>query len=164
MITIEPITLANALLFKDARLRALCDTPLAFGSTYARESQLPDGEWLNRAAQWNGANKILFLAMDQAEPCGIAGGHFHQDDPACAQLISMWVAPTHRQRGLGRRLVNEVLAWARSRGARTLLLLVTSTNETAIFFYQHLGFTLTGRTERYPNNPAILECEMSRAV
>jgi ribosomal protein S18 acetylase RimI-like enzyme len=164
MITIEPISLANALHFKDARLRALRDTPLAFGSTYARESQLPDSEWLNRAAQWNGSSKILFLAMDHGNPCGVAGGYLYQDEPARAQLISMWVAPTHRQRGLGRRLVSEVFAWARSRGAHTVLLLVTSSNEPAIFFYEHLGFTLTGRTEPYPNDRTILECEMSRAV
>jgi ribosomal protein S18 acetylase RimI-like enzyme len=49
-------------------------------------------------------------------------------------------------------LVNEVLDWARLRSARTSRLMVTSTNEPAILFYQRLGFALTGRTERYPND------------
>lgn len=44
MITIEPITPQTALTFKAARLRALQDTPSAFGSTYAKESQLTDAD------------------------------------------------------------------------------------------------------------------------
>jgi ribosomal protein S18 acetylase RimI-like enzyme len=76
----------------------------------------------------------------------------------------MWTAPTHRQRGIGRLLVNEVLDWARLRGAHTLHLLVTANNQPAIAFYGRLGFTLTGRTEPYPNDPAVLEYEMSRPI
>ena len=35
MISIEPITRENALVFRNTRPRALQDTPAAFGSTYA---------------------------------------------------------------------------------------------------------------------------------
>jgi ribosomal protein S18 acetylase RimI-like enzyme len=76
----------------------------------------------------------------------------------------MWTAPTHRQRGIGRLLVNEIFAWARLREAVTLRLMVVSNNEPAIFFYQRLGFARTGRTEPYPNDPALIEYEMSRAI
>ena len=41
MIEIKRITPETALVFKEARLRALQDSPLAFSSTYARESQFP---------------------------------------------------------------------------------------------------------------------------
>ena len=76
----------------------------------------------------------------------------------------MWTAPKHRKLGIGRLLVNEVLNWARGRNARALQLMVTSNNEQAIRFYQHLGFTQTGRTEPYPNDPAVVEYEMSRPI
>ena len=76
----------------------------------------------------------------------------------------MWTAPTHRQRGIGRLLVNEIFDWARLRGARTLQLMVVSNNEPAILFYQRLGFTRTGRTEPYPNDPALIEDEMSQPI
>ncbi|PYY15895.1 MAG: GNAT family N-acetyltransferase, partial [Acidobacteria bacterium] len=66
--------------------------------------------------------------------------------------------------GVGRLLVGAILDWARQRGARTLRLMVTSNNEPAISFYQRLGFTLTGRTEPYPNDPALIEYEMSRSI
>ena len=164
MIRIEPITPQNALIFKAVRLRALQDAPHAFGSTYAKELQLTDAEWINRAARWSGESGVGFLAMDDATACGIAGSFLNEEDPTQAKLISMWTAPTHRQRGIGRSLVNEVLAWADRRNAGTLVLMVTSVNHPAILFYQRLGFTRTGRTEPYPNDPAIVEYEMFRPI
>ena len=82
MITLEVVTSENAMVFKGVRLRALQDTPSAFSSTYADESQLTDTEWLNRVTQWSGKRSRTYLAMDTAGPCGIAGGFFDQDDLA----------------------------------------------------------------------------------
>lgn len=162
--TIEPITMKNVVLFKSVRLRALQEAPYAFGSTYAKEAEFDDAEWVRRAERWNGERGIGFLAMDGSDGCGIAGAFLDSNDATQAQLVSMWTAPTHRQQGVGRMLVNEVLAWARLRSARTLLLMVTSNNEAAMRFYEKLGFTRTGRSEPYPNDPDVIEYEMSRAV
>ena len=164
LIVIEPITPRNAFVFKVVRLHALQDAPHAFGSTYARESEFPDSEWQARVERMKGEKGAGFLAMDGETPCGIAGSFLDQNDPSQAQLISMWIAPTHGQRGIGRLLVNAVGNWARQRNVRTLLLMVTSNNEPAIRFYEHLGFTRTGRTEPYPNNPDIVEYEMARPI
>jgi ribosomal protein S18 acetylase RimI-like enzyme len=164
MITLEPMTALNVAVFKEVRLRALRDTPSAFGSTYARESQLTDADWAVRAAPWNGERGIGFLAMEGTITCGIAGSFLDEADPTRAQLISMWTAPTHRQRGVGRRLVEEIAAWARGRGASVLQLMVTSSNLPAVIFYQRLGFTRTGRAEPYPNDSSLIEYEMSRPL
>ena len=154
----------NAMIFKDVRLRALRDTPNAFGSTYAKESQLSDADWIKRAAQWNSERSAAFVAMDGDTACGIVGSFLDQDDATRAHLVSMWTAPTHRRPGVGRLLVNAVLGWARLGRARTLQLMVTSNNEAAILFYQGLGFTRTGRTEPYPNDPTLIEYEMLRPI
>jgi ribosomal protein S18 acetylase RimI-like enzyme len=164
MIALEPITTHNVFVFKEVRLRALQDAPSAFGSTYARESQLADAEWIERAIRWNGEKGIGFLAMDDGVACGIAGSFLDEDDATRAQLISMWTAPTHRRQGVGRLLVDEVAAWARLRGARALQLMVTSVNEPATHFYERLGFRRTGRTGPYPNDPHVIEYEMARAI
>jgi ribosomal protein S18 acetylase RimI-like enzyme len=164
VIILDPITPQNALIFKSVRLRALRDTPKAFGPTYAKESQLTDADWVKRAAQWNGDKSVFYLAMDAGAACGMAGTRLDQDDATRAHLISMWTAPTHRQQGIGRLLVNEILGWASLRGVRILQLMVTSGNEPAIMFYHRLGFALTGRTEPYPNDPALIEYEMSRLI
>ena len=164
MVVIEPIAPHNLAVFKDVRLRALQHAPYAFGSTYAREVQFDHAEWAKRVERWNGERGVGFLAMDGAIACGIAGSLLDEKDATRAQLVSMWTAPTHRQHGVGRLLVNEVLNWARGRNLRALSLMVTSNNESAIRFYERLAFTKTGRTEPYPNDPNIFEYEMSQPI
>lgn len=164
MIAIEPISPHNAMVFKEVRLRALQDSPNAFGSTYARESQLSDEEWIKRSVQWSTGRSTALLAIDNRVACGIAASLLDEKDPTKAQLLSMWTAPTHREMGVGRQLVNQIMAWANQHGARCLLLMVVSNNHPAIAFYERLGFTRTGRTEPYPNDPSVLEYEMSRLL
>jgi ribosomal protein S18 acetylase RimI-like enzyme len=168
LLSIKPITPALVAAYKSTRLRALYDTPTAFGSTYASESQLTDADWLRRTQQWNdGDGSVAYLAWDDAEPdqpCGIAASVLLWEDPRTAELLSMWVAPSHRRRGVGRLLVEGVSAWAKSRQARTLCLMVTSSNDDAMRFYETLGFTKTGRTAPYPNDATLFEFEMARTV
>jgi ribosomal protein S18 acetylase RimI-like enzyme len=164
MITLEIVTAQKAMVFKTVRLRALEDTPSAFSSTYAEESRLLDEDWVRRAAQWSGKGSTTYLAMDTGTPCGIASGFLDKDDSTEAHLASMWVAPTHRRLGIGRLLVNAIVDWARAQGAGILQLIVTSNNDGAIKFYQRLGFTLTGKTGPYRNDPALNDLEMIRSI
>jgi ribosomal protein S18 acetylase RimI-like enzyme len=164
MIILKPITPESVAIFKATRLAALQNTPLAFGSTYAKESQLSEEQWKQRVTQWNSDRSICYLSWDDGQPCGIAASFFDHDEPTKAHLVSMWVAPLHRQRGVGRLLVNGIIEWARQQGAQMLRLSVTSCNDAAIGFYQRLGFTKTGNTEPYPNDPALLEFEMIRPI
>jgi ribosomal protein S18 acetylase RimI-like enzyme len=164
MIDLELISSQNAQIFKDIRLRALQDSPNAFSSTYAEESKLTDADWVKRATQWSGAKSIGYLALDDRAAVGIAAGILNQTEPSRADLVSMWVASTHRRKGIGGMLVETVVAWARSQNAQVLLLLVTSNNHKAINFYQRLGFSLTGKTEPYRNDPSLLNYEMRRSI
>jgi GNAT superfamily N-acetyltransferase len=161
MISIQRITPENVQVFKAVRLRALQDSPFAFGSTYARESQFTDDEWLRRAENWNGLNGAGFLAIDEKEACGIAGSFLDERDSTQARLVSMWTAPTHRMRGVGALLVRAAEDWARNAGAGAMRLMVTSHNPSAQLFYERLGFTYTGVVEPWPNDPAHFEYEMS---
>ena len=164
MLSLEQITTDNVVTFKNVRLRALKDSPTAFGSTYAREAEFSNSEWLTRAANMNGDQKIGYLAMDNGAGCGIAAGFLDEQDSTRAHLVSMWVAPPYRRRGLGRLLVDAVKQWARRRGARTLQLMVTNCNARAIEFYEQIGFSMTGRMEPYPNDPTLIEYEMAASI
>ena len=164
MPALEPITPTNVLLYKSIRLAALLDSPTAFGSIHAGESQLTDADWLQRATNLNGDRAIGYLATDAGTACGIAVGLLDEHDPDQADLVSMWVAPTHRRCGIGRSLIETIAAWASARGARTLKLMVTSNNDSAIEFYARNGFSMTGNTEPHPNDPALFEYEMSRLL
>ena len=163
MIAIERITPQTALVFKDVRLRALLDSPTAFSSTYAKESQLPDEEWMKRAVRWSSDGSAIFLAMDGDAGCGIIGA-YEEEDATRAQVISMWVAPEVRRACVGKKLVEAVMHWARSRQVNELKLMVTSVNDGAIAFYQRMGFRMTGQTAVYPNDASITEFEMVRSL
>jgi GNAT superfamily N-acetyltransferase len=164
VVILKPITPESVASFRAVRLAALRDAPWAFGSTYAKESLLSDVEWDRRVAQWHGERSICYLAWDGDNPCGIAAGFLDAEDATKAHLVSMWVAPTHRRRGVGRLLVNGIMDWARPLRAWTLRLTVTSCNDAAIRFYERMGFVRTGKTQPYPNDPALLEFEMVSQV
>ena len=125
---------------------------------------MSDSEWIARAQRMNGERGAGFLAMDGDHACGIVGAFLDENDPSSALLVSMWTAPTHRRQGVGRLLVEEVLNWAHLRKVRTLLLMVTGGNDSALRFYERLGFATTGRTGPYENDPAVIEYEMSRSI
>lgn len=164
MATLHQITPPLASSYKAVRLRALHDTPAAFGSTYARESQFTDADWQQRTANLCTPRSIGYLAREQDEYCGIAVSFLNKLYPQHAELMSMWVAPDHRRARTGQLLVDAIEAWARSSGAHTLQLMVTSKNLAAIAFYERLGFAPTGRTEPYPPNPALMQFEMSKPL
>lgn len=164
MISLEPITVQNAIKFKEIRLRALQDAPSAFSSTYAKESEVNDAAWVERASQWSGEHSVAYLAMDGDISCGIAAAFVNHENKACAQLVSMWVAPSHRRLGVASSLVETIIEWARLQGVHTLRLLVTSDNEAAIKFYEHLGFTMIGSIAPHANDPSLDDYEITRTV
>jgi ribosomal protein S18 acetylase RimI-like enzyme len=164
MVTLHQITQPLASHYKAVRLRALQDTPSAFGSTYASESQFTDTDWQQRTANLCTPRSIGYLARYHDEYCGIAVSFLNEQNPQHAELMSMWVAPEQRRTGTGRLLVDAIESWARSRGAHTFQFMVTSKNLDAIAFYQRLGFTPTGRTEPYPPNPTLIQFEMSKLL
>jgi ribosomal protein S18 acetylase RimI-like enzyme len=163
MATLHQITPPLASAYKAVRLRALHDTPSSFGSTYARESQFSDADWQQRTANLITPRSIGYLAHED-DYCGIAVSFLNEQNPQHAELLSMWVAPEQRRTGTGSVLVDAIEAWARSRGAHTLQLMVTNINLSAISFYQRLGFTKTGRTEPYPNDATLIEYQMSKSL
>jgi ribosomal protein S18 acetylase RimI-like enzyme len=57
-----------------------------------------------------------------------------------AELESIYVRQAHREQGVGRRLVGRFLAWARERGAERVSVTAYAANESAIAFYQRIGF------------------------
>src|ERR1700733_896813 len=99
-LTLHAISAGDKDLYRETRLRALQDTPSAFGSTYAREVAFTDSEWQQRTAN---------LAS------GLVAAFPSPDDPDNIGIVSMWVAPTHRRLGVGTLLINGIKEWAASR-------------------------------------------------
>lgn len=124
-------------LFRLVRLRALEDAPDAF-STLLSEWQ-GDGDREERwRARLDGVPFNLIAVVD-GRPVGQVSGP-HVDDSGSVELISMWVAPEARRTGIGRVLVEAVVMWAESSGARVVTLAVKHGNSPAIALYERAGF------------------------
>ncbi len=66
-------------------------------------------------------------------------------------LMNLCVAPPWRRKGLGRNLLRYLIALARQRGARTIILEVRASNRLARDLYQSEGFVELGvRRDYYP--------------
>ena len=147
------------------RLRALADTPSAFGSTYAEENERPEEWWRERAELASRAvDRVTFVADDGTGLRGLATGFHETPTHEHVNLFSMWVEPAARRAGVARGLVAAVCEWARGLGAHAVRLDVTVTNDAAIRLYESCGFVPTGRTAPLPHTPALLEQEMERAL
>jgi RimJ/RimL family protein N-acetyltransferase len=141
----------------------LRDAPSAFGSTYAAEVTRTEGEWSERAASGaNGTDRFTVLAFDADACVGLAGGFRNEDGHhADVDLVSMWVAPTHRGTGVADRLVDAVLDWACNEAqAEVVGLWVTRGNDRAQRFYERLGFVETGDVQPLPSDPCKDEVRM----
>jgi ribosomal protein S18 acetylase RimI-like enzyme len=70
-----------------------------------------------------------------------------------------------RGRGLGRALVEAVIAWARERGAAAIRLDVTDTERArpAAALYRSLGFAPTGERAPLDSDPALETIVMTRS-
>jgi ribosomal-protein-alanine acetyltransferase len=69
------------------------------------------------------------------------------------ELENLVVAEAARRGGLGKRLVNELIARAAATGARAIFLEVRESNAAARSLYHSAGFELSGRRENYYANP-----------
>ena len=87
--------------------------------------------------------RTLFVAEEDGRWLGVVGA-FVRVDPREVQLISMWVDPGARGRGIARDLIRAVARWAQERGSTQVVLFVQEANEPAQQLYERAGFRPTG--------------------
>ncbi len=148
---------------RDIRLRSLADAPHAFSSSFAEQKTYPDTWWQERARDL-GTDAAGFAAVDGGRWIGLVRVYREADDRSAAQLISMWVDPAARGRGIGCALVERALEWARDNGVTRVHLWVTESNEPALRLYEARGFERTGQRQPLPSDPSRIEIAMHRAV
>ena len=124
-------------ILRDIRLRALEDSPDAFGSTLDRERDFPEKEWRRRLV------RPVYAVLVDGRPVAMAGAF---TDDGRVQVWGMWTDPEHRGRGHARTLLDELLADAVAAG-RPVSLHVNTTNAAARAAYENYGFMGTGELE-----------------
>jgi ribosomal protein S18 acetylase RimI-like enzyme len=135
--------------WRELRLAALAEAPYAFGSRLADwQGEGDRGERWRARLDIPGSHNLL--AVIEGRPVGMASG-VPTDDRGVVQLISMWVHPLARGRGVGDQLVGAVERWARHVRADVLRLAVAKGNEAAAALYRRNGFHPTG----VPGDPML---------
>lgn len=151
--------------YRDLRLRALLESPDAFGSTHALESARPDDLWAARIADAAVSPRDLALFAEvNGAPCGLAWCKIFEAEPGVAHLFQMWVAPECRGQGLGGQLLKQAIAWAPSAGAHTLRLGVTVADSPAVRLYRAHGFAPVGPLEPLREGSALVAMTMELAL
>jgi ribosomal protein S18 acetylase RimI-like enzyme len=131
--------------FRSVRLASLREAPEAFSSTYADWSTADESRWRARL------ENVPFTII--AELDGQIAGTVSATAVNAAgvvALVSMWVAPQSRGKGVGDALIESVVAWANGQTAQAIELDVRESNVAAIALYERHGFVDCGRNSDDP--------------
>src|SRR4051794_1289293 len=119
MVDIRRVTPAEWPILARVRLGALRDAPYAFGSTYEREADFTEQDWLGRMsraayfvacdpaadpapehaselASELASHPASELAPDPAAPVGLAGAFAPAGRPQAREIVAVWVLPDRR--------------------------------------------------------------------
>jgi ribosomal protein S18 acetylase RimI-like enzyme len=145
ILELQLLTPVDWRVLKAARLDALRDSPHAFMSCYDHEWRLGELEWrrMFEAAMW-------IVARAAEDVVGVVRSVGEPSRPCVRHLESIWVAPTHRRRGVFRALLDGLAEIERRKGVTDLMLWVLEDNQDAQRAYETLGFVPTGERQFLP--------------
>ncbi|MBV9927559.1 MAG: GNAT family N-acetyltransferase [Acidobacteria bacterium] len=139
---VREITALEVELLHSFRLRALTESPEAFGATYEEESRLPLEEVRSRFRRTDD-EFVIGAFEDGGELIGVAG-FFRQKLQKLRHkgaIYGMYVAPGARGRGVGKALLSRLIERSRAvAGLEQLTLGVVTVNEAARSLYRSQGF------------------------
>jgi GNAT superfamily N-acetyltransferase len=83
----------------------------------------------------------IAVAIDDGAVVGFASAvhYIHPDKPAELWINEVAVAPTHRKRGLAKRIVEQALAHGRGLGCKVAWVLTDTDNRAALALYAAAG-------------------------
>lgn len=142
-VDLQLLTADDWQVWRELRLRALEEAPYAFRSTVAEWSGEGDTEdrWRDRLSSVS----LNLVALLGGRAAGMASGRSPDNDEV--ELISMWVAPDARRRGVATALIDAIAAWALDKGAARIALDVRDDNTAAIDLYKACAFVDVGESD-----------------
>ena len=147
--TIRQATPADALSYRELRLEALQDSPIAFSADYQQNLNQPAEYWKNRLTMEED-EAAIFLAEHQGKLIGITG-IARGNSPKTRHSAWIWgvyVTPEWRGLRVAEELINSCFAWAKARKIIVVKLGVAATNTSAIRCYERCGFSTYGTEPR----------------
>lgn len=145
--------------WRDLRLRALADSPDAFGETLAEALSYDHTKWQSHVAPR--VDAIRYLALRDDIPVAMC---VLVTEPLIANIYAMWVAPEARGRRIGEVLLAEAIVTATLRGVAEVRLRISDTQAGARRLYLRYGFVPTG--DRQPLRPGatVMADTLSKAL
>jgi ribosomal protein S18 acetylase RimI-like enzyme len=127
--------------YKALRLESLQDAPQAFGSTYDTNLARSETYWRGRLveAQIGERGWLLFARID-GQLVGMIGA-YPTDEPAVVEIISTYVTPAYRDRGIAHTLMDVLLETLTQTGQfKRATLDVNRQQVAAVRLYERCGF------------------------
>jgi RimJ/RimL family protein N-acetyltransferase len=148
---------------RDVRLRALRESPKAFGQTFDEVDCEPISYWENQTEAVTALGRnVMFLACEGQDVGGMIYGLRDPQDKNSGRIGGMWVAASLRRQGIGRDLLEAVLDWAEGHDLHQVCLWVSIKNTAAINLYRKADFSETGEAATLNKSSAIQTIEMVR--
>jgi ribosomal protein S18 acetylase RimI-like enzyme len=87
----------------------------------------------------------FFIAEERGEIIGYSGGEIEKalgfvKSKRLGHMFNLYVKPEYRKKGIGKKLIKEVLAWFKKNKVKELKILVYPHNKPAHEIYKKLGF------------------------
>lgn len=148
MVKIVELEVTDWAIYRELRLIALKESPLAFGSTFH--------EALNKVAEdWRGRlesrNFITLFAKEGNKLIGTVAAMFHtkERNSHVATIIGNYVIKDYRGKGVGSNLMRKIIEKIEERpGIIKINLQVAETQKPAIDLYKKYGFKEVGTQKK----------------
>jgi RimJ/RimL family protein N-acetyltransferase len=139
----------DAAQFRELRLYALQDSPIAFSADYQKNLSQPPQHWEDILTM-HPDESTIFLAEHQDNIIGMTG-IARGGSPKTRHSATVWgvyVRPEWRGLHIAEELIKACLTWARAGKIVAARLGVAAANASAIRCYERCGFKVTGTEPR----------------
>jgi RimJ/RimL family protein N-acetyltransferase len=136
---------SNAVQFRELRLGALQDSPIAFSADYQRNLGQPPKHWEDMLTMHNDESTI-FLAEQDGKLVGMTG-IARGGSPKTRHSAWVWgvyVRPEWRGLHIAEELIRSCFSWAQARKIVIAKLGVAAVNKAALRCYERCGFKIYG--------------------
>ena len=126
--------------YKKLRLEALQQDPIAFGSSFEEEKNIPEKEWKKRL-------KTTLFAFSGDKIVGLITYNFRQKKKLkhIADIYSVYVTKKFRKKGVGKELMESAfLHILKNKKIQKISLGVTPEQKAAVGLYKRFGFKVVG--------------------
>jgi len=146
-VTIRPIRLEDAEPFRELRIEAIRNHPLAFTADLSENEARPPEWWREQAAGCTGEGTNVIMLADAGERLAGMTGVWTPKTGKTTHVGIVWgvyVRPEFRGRGVCDGMLGACIDWARGKSLVTLKLSVVVGNDAARQCYELCGFTVYG--------------------